>query len=382
MKWLVIVAYLLVALWSWLNRHIFYNYIPALTVFGEFPLDCLFLVLILFILVFLIELLKWPGPIKRRWEKAAMRSGLKNPMGEIPSLVSVKVGERPHSIILKVRSVGLSKKYFIAKSENLKTELGLKLIKADDKSKKSHVLLHMIPTKYDMPTVITSEDKNIGSFLDVTSLIHLLVVGATGQGKTIFILLLMEKISKFQNNPKFWIMDFKNVDFTSFNNEFPIRYYAYNDCVKGLEDFYNEFKNAQRKGQASQSPQYLVFDEWGAFILSQNKQASDKLKQMLAELIMMGRAYRFFIIVGLQRAEASHFLSGARDQFMGIICMGNLSNTQKQMLIPEEYREQMDIVDRKGEGYLYVDGKGLEHIRIVVKDPDSLDDEIKRALYQ
>lgn len=381
-KWLIAVAYLLVALWSWLNRHTFYNYIPALTVFGGFPLDCLFAVLILSMLVCFIELLKWPGPIKRRWEKAAKRSGLKNSLGEIPSLVSVKGGKKPHSIILEVRSVGLSEEDFMAKSKKLKAELGLKLIKADDTSKKSYVLLHMMPTKFDKPTEIIPEDKHIGSHMDVSVLINLLVVGATGAGKTVATRVLMKKIACFQKNTKFWILDFKAIDFKAFDGEFPVRYYAYNDCVQGLEDFYNEFKNAQGRGQASQCPQYLVFDEWGAFILSQDKRQADRLKQMLAELIMMGRAYKFYVICGLQRADASHFLAGARDQFMAILCMGNLSNTQKQMLIPEEYREQMDIVERQGEGYLYVDGKGLEYVRIAVKDPDSLDDEIKRALYQ
>lgn len=92
-KLLVAVACSFVAAWFWLNRYTFYNYAPALTALGNIPLDCLLATLILLVLVCLIELLKWPGPIKRRWEKAAMRSGLKNSLGGIPSLVSVLAGK-------------------------------------------------------------------------------------------------------------------------------------------------------------------------------------------------------------------------------------------------------------------------------------------------
>lgn len=73
---------------------------------------------------------------------------------------------------------------------------------------------------------------------------------------------------------------------------------------------------------------------------------------------MMGRSLGVHLIIGIQRADAEFFKSGARDQFGAVLMLGNLSKEQKQMLVPD-YRDQMNAVNQRGRGYLFLDGQGI-----------------------
>ena len=64
-----------------------------------------------------------------------------------------------------------------------------------------------------------------------------------------------------------------------------------------------------------------IIDEWGAFIMALEKKEAKQLKRKLAELLMLGRAYQFFPIVGVQRSDAAYFAS-ARDKLPNLSCAG------------------------------------------------------------
>lgn len=149
----------------------------------------------------------------------------------------------------------------------------------------------------------------------------MLVVGPTGTGKSVVIKIIMKKITDFCPNSTIWLLDFKKFDFHKFAS-MP-HYYGYTDCLQGLRDFYNAFKVTQEKGGAGE-PQYLIIDEWGSFITSLERKGAEQAKNMLAELLMLGRAYQFVPIVGVQRPDSSYFQL-ARDNFRNTIALGNLS---------------------------------------------------------
>ena len=100
---------------------------------------------------------------------------------------------------------------------------------------------------------------------------------------------------------------------------------------------------------------------------------------MLAELLMLGRAYQFIPIIGIQRPDASYF-NGGRDNFQACFALGNLSPEGKRMVFPDSVREQVSDCKRR-EGHLYIDGIGLTKIRIEdIADMDALDMSIREAM--
>ncbi len=318
-------------------------------------------------------------PARWRIHKGFVKCGFHNANQEYPILLSMRKGkEKPYEVLYRFKSCGLSLPEWDKHLADLEAVLNAKICYFDyGKKSDKTVLVHAVPRKHFKPTLISSSDNAFGS-ASVESLINLLVVGATGTGKTVAIKVLLHKIAAHVPNAAFTILDFKQQDFAEFAG-LP-GYYGYADCVQGLEDYYASFKAQQAAGKAG-APHYLVIDEWGAFILSQEtKQQAEKLKTELAELLMLGRSYNHRVICGLQRGDNSHFVSGARDQFRAVLALGNLSKEQKQMLFPEE-KERMTARNGQGEGYLLIDGKEIERIKIEkVRDFRALDENIRQAM--
>ena len=94
---------------------------------------------------------------------------------------------------------------------------------------------------------------------------------------------------------------------------------------------------------------------------------------------MLGRAYRFFPIVGIQRPDAAYF-AGARDNFQCCLALGNLSREGRRMLFPDDFAESITPCSKR-EGHLYIDGVGIEKIRVAeVQSMDALDEAIQEAM--
>lgn len=185
---------------------------------------------------------------------------------------------------------------------------------------------------------------------------QMLIVGNTGSGKTYAEKLIVGVVAKDLQNVQLTICDFKGQDFREFKG-LP-RYYGSKQCMDGLNAYYTDFQQRQEEKDNSNNPKILLFDEWGAFILSREKKEADTMKSRLSELLMLGRSFNFHVIVGLQRADSSHFLSGARDQFSATLGLGNLSKEQKQMLF-SEYKDNMIDDCGRGTGYFLRDGQGI-----------------------
>lgn len=165
---------------------------------------------------------------------------LRNARGEYPVLVSAKSDqERKHGIILKVKNVGVSIPDTDKRIDRLHASLNGIMYRMEYGRKTSYSLIFFLPQKYVRPTLLFSSDEAVGS-ISIKQLINMLVIGATGTGKTVAIKILMEKIAKFQPNAKIWLLDFKQFDFRGFSS-FPC-YYGYTACIQGLNDFYEAFK--------------------------------------------------------------------------------------------------------------------------------------------
>lgn len=120
-------------------------------------------------------------------------------------------------------------------------------------------------------------------------------------------------------------------------------------------------------------------DEWNALLLScRDRKASERCKDILAEILMTGRSYRFIPLIGTQKSYAELF-GGGCDNFLACLALGNLSREAKHMVAGDDARK-LNARNRTGEGYLLLDGYSPERVRVVIDSVDELDKRIKDIL--
>ena len=208
--------------------------------------------------------------------------------------------------------------------------------------------------------------------IDLDTHCHWLCVGATGAGKSYALALMLGKIAKYEPTARLVICDFKKASFGWLDGR--DGFYGYTAVTDGIDTVYKEFQRRLELNDNTRNAQRIVcvVDEYAALINSLDKKAADEVKRKIAEILMMGRSLRVHLIIGIQRADAEFFKSGARDQFGAMLMLGNLSKEQKQMLAPD-YRDQMTAVNQRGQGYLLLDGQGICRVQVPrVTDVDKL----------
>jgi glutaredoxin len=190
----------------------------------------------------------------------------------------------------------------------------------------------------------------------------------------------MGKIVLYVPRAVLYLCDYKNDDFALFKG-LP-RHFGYEDCEMGLHQFYEAFQQRVEEGsEAERIPQVLIFDEWGAYIMSRKKADAEVQKQIIATLAMLGRSYKTHIILGLQRCDATHyFTAGAKDQFTAILAHGNLGREARNILF-SEYKDELVNDCGRGTGYFLRDGKGLKRFIVpAVRNMDALNTKIAEGL--
>lgn len=215
--------------------------------------------------------------------------------------------------------------------------------------------------------------------LELSSYPHMLIVGSTGTGKTVSAKYILAKIALYVPDMQLYICDFKNFDFAEFSD--CKRHFAYNDCLKGIEQFYSEFQNdLQSKNKTAWRRKILFVDELSSFILSQEKKTAEHIKSMISELLFLGRSYNYSVYTAVQRADSEFFKNGSREQFGAVLMLGNLSKEQKAMLA-YDYKDEMTKNCSKGQGYFFKDGDGVYHIQVpIIRNFEKMNSVLKEAL--
>ncbi len=220
--------------------------------------------------------------------------------------------------------------------------------------------------------------------LDIRTHPHLLMTGSSGTGKSTALAFLLGKLLQSHPDIVVYFCDFKNSEDFSFLSGYE-HYYAGEQCYEGVTDFYERFTEA-RKNRDTSKRYILIFDEYPAFLsYTQGKDKMNKTKQaneglsIISETLMLGRGIGFCVWILVQRADASLFANGARDNFMVLAALGRLSKEQKGMIFPGE-----DIPERifgVGEGLLLADGFPLMEIKYpVINDVDDWKRHIRNIL--
>ena len=198
---------------------------------------------------------------------------------------------------------------------------------------------------------------------------HALLTGSSGSGKSVALLFLLGKRLQADPDTCVYVCDFKNsADFRFLAKSNYPYYFAGDDSFRGITKFYERFNAARQSGETERRF-LLVFDEYPAFISRlqmQDKQEKTKkageILNMVSEILMLGRGIGFGVWIVTQRADASLFSGGSRDNFMVLLALGRLSREQKGMLFSGE--ELPDRVYQPGEGVILLDGREVEEVKI------------------
>ena len=201
--------------------------------------------------------------------------------------------------------------------------------------------------------------------LDEKTHCHALLSGGSGSGKSYSLVYLCGQLLQNQPDIKVYFCDFKNSEDFAFLNKYPY-YYSGDDSYRGVMEYYESFCNARKQGNCVRR-YLLVFDEYPACIsYYATKDKIDKTKKSneilsaVAEILMLGRGISFGIWIVTQRADASLFLGGSRDDFQIIVGLGRMSKEQKSMIFFGE--EIPNKVYHQGEGCILADGYPLQEI--------------------
>ncbi len=383
-KYLISVsAYLTIILTIWEIRDNFlYSYISPMIRKMQYThtiLDIVILSLAFAGLICLVRLVRCPIHISKRVDKAVRQIGLHNDLKEYPTLISAHADyEKEHGQIYTLKNVGLSPVDYDNKVYRLQTSLKGHIYNIEE-DKHSRTCLSILPRKYVKPTIISPNDEAIGS-KSIHNLINALVVGGTGKGKTVLTKILIFKILQYRPNSKIWILDFKAQDFR-FLKDYPRYYRGLEECIKGLEDYYKSFQALQER-ETVDCFNYLIVDEWAALLRAveiKDRKLLGKMKAIMSELVMVGRGYQYYPVIGMQRADSEYFAT-SRDNFELCIGLGNLSQEGKKMLFTD-FRNDMPRV-KKREGYMLAsDQENIERIKIAEVDVNALDENIRKAMH-
>lgn len=382
-KYLItVLVYLIAVLMVWSIRDMLYSHIPSIISEMQYTntvLDVIILTVAFVGLIYLVRIVRCPIHISKRVDKAVRQIGLHNDLKEYPTLISARADrEKEHGQIYILKNIGLSPVDYDNKVGRLQTSLKGHIYNIGE-DKHSRTCLSILPRKYVKPTIISPNDEAIGS-MSIHNLINALVVGGTGKGKTVCIKIIISKILHHRPNSQIWVLDFKGQDFQFLGN-FSRYYRGLDECIKGLYDYHKSFQLVQERGTVDCS-NYIIVDEFAAFLRAieiKEKKLLGTIKAIMSDLIMVGRGYQYYPILGMQRADSEYFAT-SRDNFELCIGLGNLSPEGKKMLF-YDFRNDMPRV-KKREGYISVsEQESIERIKIAEVDVKALDESIRKAMH-
>ena len=99
------------------------------------------------------------------------------------------------------------------------------------------------------------------------------------------------------------------------------------------------------------APQFLIFDEYVAFLEMLTTKESTALLSQLEKIVMLGRQAGYFLIVACQRPDAKYFGDGIGDNFNFRVGLGRMSKLSYGMLFGSDVKKQFFQKRIKGRGY-------------------------------
>lgn len=138
--------------------------------------------------------------------------------------------------------------------------------------------------------------------------------------------------------------------------------YASGENAFQMLDTFYQFFNEVRKKRIRLKKHYTLFiEEWSGLLTyaeNQSKKQKTDIMAKIGEILAVGRGLNIGIILCMQRADASYFSAGTRDQFQVVISFGRCSAEQFRMLgFHGELEENPTANYKSGQALVLVDGQ-------------------------
>lgn len=206
---------------------------------------------------------------------------------------------------------------------------------------------------------------------------HCLIAGRTGSGKSYAARSWLYNFLQAYPDAKLTLLDFKG----EFGFSEGKRYYSMDRCFEGLEMFLKEMVDRQAVRTIPKTPWLLYIDELAALVTYLDKKNADLFRSRLSTIYMLSRSQNMFTISGVQRADASTWTAGARDNLGLIMLLGELSKETCDMFSLD--KSKLGACPYPGMGHILVNGSPDSLMRIhtlPIQDTCKLEQTIQEAL--
>lgn len=153
-----------------------------------------------------------------------------------------------------------------------------------------------------------------------------------------------------------------------------------------VDNFYNFFTFVRNNRIRLHQHYTLVIEEWLGLLTyaeTQDKKLRASLMAKVGKILAVGRGLNIGLILCVQRADASLFSNGAREQFQAIIAFGRTSAEHFRMLgFSGEMDENPTGAYKPGQALCLIGGQGapLELIIPLISNPVKMNASIRRYL--
>lgn len=233
-----------------------------------------------------------------------------------------------------------------------------------------------------LPIVIGVDTENLPVILDLTELRHLLICGATAQGKTVLLNTIITSLlfNKKPDELKFMLFDPKNIAFSSYNkikshylakleesepevivedgkfipnlkllvNEMYRRLQLLEHAqVDNIEEFNERYQGINESKEQTATLPYIVvaIDDYADMILLAGKEVETNI----IKLSQMGAAVGIHIIMATQRITCEFISGRIKANFQNRICFRVISDIESRIILDQPGAERL-----KGQGDMLI----------------------------
>lgn len=230
----------------------------------------------------------------------------------------------------------------------------------------------------------------------VVPLASLLLVGATGSGKTYSLYSLILQMLNWEHKPILFFADPKASSLSVLGKKISPEFTAENieHIIELLELFVSQMEKRKENLQECLEtkldsdyrdfgfePAIFIIDEFSAFqafINTMEKKTRDKVAMLLRSVILQGRQLGFFMFICMQKSDSSDIPTAIRDNMIWKCVLSNATRTT----YITAFEESADLPKRK-----FSAGQGLYSYQGITRQPQivsfpTLNFDIQRVIYK
>ena len=218
------------------------------------------------------------------------------------------------------------------------------------------------------------------------SISSILIAGKSGSGKSLSVRWYIWQLLR-ERESLVYIADYKaGEEYEAFEGS--PSYASGEKAFDMINDFYQFFTEVRSNKIRLKGHVSLFIEEYYGLLTyaeNQSKKLKTELMAKIGEILAVGRGLNIGIMLCVQRADASHFSAGMRDQFQVVNCMGRCSAEQFRMLgFNTELEKNPTGKYQAGEALVLIDGQeSIKEIKVpFIKNEEVLCDQIRHYLHR